>query len=350
MDIFNSALKNPVPPTVKKEDDKGEVKDSIVKKKKKNSRRRHRNSHLGCGTCKKRRIKCDETLPSCINCLKGKLYCAYLNLDDGARKALKIAQYNLSTRQEKIDEDRQGGHMVGSPEFCAPTTNFNNSSSPLPNEGVSMIGSPRSYSVPYPVAQSGSSVGLPRQACIVQSPYGLYVSLQPLTQPMIGVGVPYSQVPVIQPQVSIMYSNGQAYQTYAVAKDMTASPLGHLPTVAQHPALHQGIPQPTLPQPSIQQNTHGMLAAYPYQTFHGSALSATYPSEVAPSKPMPQAMTTSPASHNAATFPMNAGQMDQVNSDKVQDQLAKDNPKLPPLNNDHSTKYEKIPKISKLLS
>lgn len=73
-------------------------------KRKRNSRRKHRNSHLGCGTCKKRRIKCDETLPSCLNCIKGKLHCAYLNLDNQARNALRLAQYNQSMRQERLRE------------------------------------------------------------------------------------------------------------------------------------------------------------------------------------------------------------------------------------------------------
>lgn len=79
-----------------------EIKNTVIKKKK-NSRRKHRNSHLGCGTCKKRRIKCDETLPACLNCLKGKLHCAYLNLDNNARNALRVAQYNQTIRQEKLD-------------------------------------------------------------------------------------------------------------------------------------------------------------------------------------------------------------------------------------------------------
>lgn len=76
---------------------------SKSKKVKKNSRRKHRNSHLGCGTCKKRRIKCDETLPSCNNCLKGKLHCAYLNLDSNAQAALRMAQYNQLLRVDKTN-------------------------------------------------------------------------------------------------------------------------------------------------------------------------------------------------------------------------------------------------------
>ncbi|CAK9441047.1 uncharacterized protein LODBEIA_P49160 [Lodderomyces beijingensis] len=81
--------------------DDPDLKDSL--RRKKNSRRKHRNSHLGCGTCKKRRIKCDETLPSCLNCLKGKLHCAYLNLDNNARSALRLAQFNQNMRQEKLE-------------------------------------------------------------------------------------------------------------------------------------------------------------------------------------------------------------------------------------------------------
>lgn len=84
-----------------------ELKDNNISKKKKNSRRKHRNSHLGCGTCKRRRIKCDETLPACLNCLKGKLHCAYLNLDGSARNALRMAQYNQNLRQEKFDVYKQ---------------------------------------------------------------------------------------------------------------------------------------------------------------------------------------------------------------------------------------------------
>lgn len=78
--------------------------DDETTRKKRNSRRKHRNSHLGCGTCKKRRIKCDEMLPQCFNCVKGKLHCAYLNLDAPARNALRMAQYNQNMRGEPPEE------------------------------------------------------------------------------------------------------------------------------------------------------------------------------------------------------------------------------------------------------
>lgn len=110
MDVFNSALKNPLPPQRKREltDKTPPMRDRSPPdeetRRKKNSRRKHRNSHLGCGTCKKRRIKCDENLPQCFNCVKGKLHCAYLNLDAHARNALRMAQFNQNLRQDRLDE------------------------------------------------------------------------------------------------------------------------------------------------------------------------------------------------------------------------------------------------------
>lgn len=46
----------------------------------KRTRKKHTNSHLGCETCKKRRIKCDEFLPSCKNCSRMNIICPYLSL------------------------------------------------------------------------------------------------------------------------------------------------------------------------------------------------------------------------------------------------------------------------------
>lgn len=119
MDVFNSALRNPLPPLRKKLERRKPTESDIPpaaspvavhnieddnRRKKKTSRRKHRNSHLGCGTCKKRRIKCDENLPQCFNCVKGKLHCAYLNLDAPARNALRMAQYNQHLRQDRHED------------------------------------------------------------------------------------------------------------------------------------------------------------------------------------------------------------------------------------------------------
>ncbi|KAH7327359.1 hypothetical protein BKA65DRAFT_510456 [Rhexocercosporidium sp. MPI-PUGE-AT-0058] len=41
------------------------------------TRRPHQKTRTGCLTCKKRKIKCDETRPECDNCIKHTLVCAY---------------------------------------------------------------------------------------------------------------------------------------------------------------------------------------------------------------------------------------------------------------------------------
>ncbi|KAL3487380.1 hypothetical protein BJX62DRAFT_213698 [Aspergillus germanicus] len=41
------------------------------------SRRSHRKSRLGCGNCKKRRVKCDEKKPTCSNCLQHSIDCDF---------------------------------------------------------------------------------------------------------------------------------------------------------------------------------------------------------------------------------------------------------------------------------
>ncbi|KAJ5175443.1 uncharacterized protein N7482_001320 [Penicillium canariense] len=52
------------------------------------SRRAHRKSRAGCLTCKKRRVKCDESKPDCSRCQKRGLDCCYaseVSLSNGAR-------------------------------------------------------------------------------------------------------------------------------------------------------------------------------------------------------------------------------------------------------------------------
>ncbi|ODQ80499.1 hypothetical protein BABINDRAFT_166118 [Babjeviella inositovora NRRL Y-12698] len=74
-------------------------------------RKKHKNSHLGCATCKKRRIRCDENLPSCFNCsrsINGKYVCSYLSLSDDALKQLKLAQEQFALMRGKgMDEEEE---------------------------------------------------------------------------------------------------------------------------------------------------------------------------------------------------------------------------------------------------
>lgn len=45
-------------------------------------RKYHSKSRKGCSTCKKRRVKCDESKPACNNCVRMKLTCGYVDDHD----------------------------------------------------------------------------------------------------------------------------------------------------------------------------------------------------------------------------------------------------------------------------
>lgn len=278
MDVFNLALRNPLPPA-RKEADKspktrkkengseipkstpsngsspgnsnsengstssqtnqsnaGETSHSDEEdpyRKRKTSRRKHRNSHLGCGTCKKRRIKCDENLPQCFNCVKGKLHCAYLNLDAPARNALRLAQYNQNLRQDNVKDKKDENGSNGNTNNNTSNNNNNNNKNSkepithillghLPHHPVAAVaGAPpvehvQAY-MPYQIVTQPSldpqapptAVPVPHQAppgttaTILQSPYGPLLSFQPVG------AVAYSPVPVqiMAPQVPVMYED-----------------------------------------------------------------------------------------------------------------------------------------------
>ncbi|SCU90285.1 LANO_0D08218g1_1 [Lachancea nothofagi CBS 11611] len=70
------------------------------------TRRKHRNSRLGCSECKRRRIKCDETLPECRNCVgrqkkggHGNKQCSYLSLNED-----DIESFNIQKEQNRLSE------------------------------------------------------------------------------------------------------------------------------------------------------------------------------------------------------------------------------------------------------
>lgn len=65
-------------------------------------RRKHTNSKFGCLNCKKKKIRCDETLPQCQNCTKGKRdVCSYLSLDVKELNRIKLT-HSLRNEQNKL--------------------------------------------------------------------------------------------------------------------------------------------------------------------------------------------------------------------------------------------------------
>lgn len=64
------------------------------------SRRTHKNSRDGCPNCKAKRIKCLEELPQCLNCVKKKYRCGYLDFPKEKLHHLRIK--NENRRQEEM--------------------------------------------------------------------------------------------------------------------------------------------------------------------------------------------------------------------------------------------------------
>lgn len=66
------------------------------------TRRRHTNSKLGCTNCKRKKIRCDENLPNCENCSRGKKeVCSYLSLSSSEINRIKIT-HSLRNSQNKL--------------------------------------------------------------------------------------------------------------------------------------------------------------------------------------------------------------------------------------------------------
>ncbi|KAL4746214.1 hypothetical protein BDW72DRAFT_210613 [Aspergillus terricola var. indicus] len=71
------------------------------------SRKSHKKSRLGCGNCKRRRIKCDEKNPECGNCLRHSVSCDYENAAGDKRGTSSSRQASTacdSTPEQQADD------------------------------------------------------------------------------------------------------------------------------------------------------------------------------------------------------------------------------------------------------
>ncbi|KAK7547873.1 hypothetical protein IWX49DRAFT_104875 [Phyllosticta citricarpa] len=96
--------------------DQNDCQDSVSKKLL--SRRSHRKSRTGCGNCKTRRIKCDETKPECINCSKHDLRCDYVTGILGQKTAPPAPSTDEPFKRKR---GRPRKIHNPSPAFAAPT-------------------------------------------------------------------------------------------------------------------------------------------------------------------------------------------------------------------------------------
>lgn len=61
-----------------------EIENAKIAKKSTGKRKFHKKSRKGCATCKRRRVKCDETRPLCGNCERMGIQCVYLTAEQGS--------------------------------------------------------------------------------------------------------------------------------------------------------------------------------------------------------------------------------------------------------------------------
>lgn len=372
------ALKNPVPPP--KKDELDEPADqpgsdaAIKKKKKKNSRRKHRNSHLGCGTCKKRRIKCDENLPACLNCTKGKLHCAYLNLDSSARSALRMAQHNQNIRQERPQMESEDPLPSQVPQHMPMAVHtlpgqepqavmIHSQAPPVPGSmvaastsaGSPMAGSGPSFAVPYPLIQAGSMAVPPQH--VIQSPYGPLVSIQPIAAP-----IQYSQVPVMAGQMPVIYSqvplvqdgNGphqppQQAAVPAVVPQMPGAanivqslvPATRMSVSTTHPlGVSEGAPAPAPHLPSNEPPSQGASALHSSPEYQTSRLDTQLTLGLAPI-PIPLSMLAPPAPSRLAAE-HDESQVSPTNATKKEEEVGQ---KIPLFSRGIAGSYTALPAL-----
>lgn len=78
-----------------------EIDGKTVSKTATGKRKFHKKSKNGCAHCKRRRVKCDETRPHCLNCKKMNLDCVYTPVQPRSRKNSTTTATKASAKVEK---------------------------------------------------------------------------------------------------------------------------------------------------------------------------------------------------------------------------------------------------------
>ena len=99
----------------------------------------------GCFCCRKRRIKCTGSKPSCDNCVKASYVCVWPNGDESLphNTDFKLMKVNSSSEVEAKEDEEQGGNVVssvsGEQSRSADTLQLVRSSSPEAFEALMTI-------------------------------------------------------------------------------------------------------------------------------------------------------------------------------------------------------------------
>ncbi|KAF7125541.1 hypothetical protein CNMCM5793_001780 [Aspergillus hiratsukae] len=99
------------------------------------SRRTHQKSRLGCKTCKKRRVKCDEKKPTCTNCRQHAVICDYAT-ESAASPRPPRRQFQFKQSRYEIQTDPQ--NTTDTSTQSSSPTDLSGPAPPPPLESISL--------------------------------------------------------------------------------------------------------------------------------------------------------------------------------------------------------------------
>ncbi|VUG17786.1 UPC2 [Brettanomyces bruxellensis] len=143
-----------------------------VSKRSTGKRRFHRKSRKGCATCKRRRVKCDETKPVCKNCQRIGLECLYLypyaSLEEKQKAmAAKKAQEERRKRDEEQKRQSELNQQQKMNMMASRQMSFHQGSFPLQSQPLMSAQSQNAISI------ANSPVELPQSPPLANITPGL---------------------------------------------------------------------------------------------------------------------------------------------------------------------------------
>lgn len=107
-----------------------------------NYRKPHSKSRLGCATCKRRQIKCDELFPQCLRCTIHKVKCSYHDFS--------LVEVNNFLQKKYFIEPGSSSSLEIVPEAVVVSEISESLSSDVLAPSLVFLGSPRSLLSPIP--------------------------------------------------------------------------------------------------------------------------------------------------------------------------------------------------------
>ncbi|TID29938.1 hypothetical protein CANINC_001449 [Pichia inconspicua] len=147
-----------------KVEEKETYNSSRVNKKSTGKRKFHKKSRKGCTTCKKRRVKCDESRPICGNCERMGIECVYQVADSRNSEqnsaSESASERHISSNDQQIKHDVTQSILPETPKEIPPITPLLMNASSLSNFPMSPISQFLQQLPQSPTAPSAAQVGV----------------------------------------------------------------------------------------------------------------------------------------------------------------------------------------------